>query len=296
MNRIAAQSRTVRGWFAFFKVTSFVRVFALRSVALLLCLGLAADAQDLKVQRIPPGTRIEDFRKLNPQPAARADTVADAGDFFRMADGKEMRLLRATDSAAVAFTTKAERDRGLPALQSRKGVPAHSETTRAQFRRGASFHLIRSTQPGVALDPKTLQAEPSVAYARHVLLDPKSRTRMIATDELLAAFRANMKPAEMRALAAGAELQIVGPAGGGKINAWRLRLTKPRTSDPLQVSRTLAQAKGVLWAQPNFLREIKHAYTPPNPLFNTQQALSGLVLVPYAVPYAKRNETTWIAC
>ncbi len=278
MNRIAAQSRSSRERFTFFKVTSFARAFALRGVALLLALGLAAGAQDLKVQRIPPGTRIEDFRKLSKQPIARADAVADAGDFFRMPDGRDMHLLRATDSAAVAFTTKAERDRGLPALQSRKSVPAHSEAARAQFRKGASFHLMRSTQPGAALDPKTLQAEPAVAYARHVLIDPKSRTRMIATDELLAAFRENVTPAQMRAMATSAGLQIIGPAGGGKINAWRLRLTKPKTTDPLQVSRTLAQAKGVLWAQPNFLREIKHAYTPPNPLFNTQQALRNLGL------------------
>ena len=259
-------------------MTSLARTFALRGVALLLGLGLTAGAQDLKVQRIPPGTRLEDLRKLSTQPIARADVFADAGDFFRASDGKEIRLLRATDSAAVAFTTKAERDRGLPALQSRKGVPAHSEAARAQFRKGASFHLMRSVQPGAALDPKTLQGEPSVAYARHVLIDPKSRTRMIATDELLVAFRADMTPAQMRALAAGAGLQIIGPAGGGKINAWRLRLARPKTSDPLQVSRTLAQTKGVLWAQPNFLREIKHAYTPPNPLFATQQALRNLGL------------------
>ncbi len=245
----------------------------LRSVALLLCLGLATAAQDLKVQHIPPGTRIEDFRKLSTQPAARADTVADAGDSFRLGNGAEIHLLRATDSAAVAFSTKAERDRGLPALQSRKGVPGHSEAARAEFRKGASFHIVRAKEAGRAMDPKALQGEPSVAYARHVLVDPKSRTRMIATDELLAAFRENVTPAQIRALAAGAGLQIAGPAGGGKINAWRLRLLRPKTSDPLQVSRTLAQAKGVLWAQPNFLREIKHFYTPPNPLFGTQQAL-----------------------
>ena len=82
----------------------------------------------------------------------------------------------------------------------------------------------------------------------------------------------------MRTLAAGAGLELVGPTGGGKLNAWRLRLLQPKTSDPLQVSRTLAQANGVLWAQPNFLREIKHSYTPPNPLFGSQQALSNLGL------------------
>lgn len=273
MSRTAAQTRAARGWLAFFNVASLFR-----ACALLLCLGLAAGAADVKVQRIPPGTRIQDFQKLNPQPAARADVVADAGDFFRMPDGREIRLLRATDSAAIAFSTKAERDRGLPALQARKGIPAHSEAAHAQFRKGASFHIMRAREPGRAMDPKSLQAEPSVAYARHVLVEPKSRTRMIATDEILAAFRENVTAAQMRSLAANAGLQIIGPAGGGKINAWRLRLSRPKTDDPLQVSRTLAQTKGVLWAQPNFLREIKHCYMPPNPLFGTQQALRNLGL------------------
>jgi subtilisin family serine protease len=220
----------------------------------------------------------EDFRKLDARPVARAAEAADAGDFLKMPDGREIRLLRATDSAAIAFTTKGERDRGLPALQSRKGIPAHSEAARAQFRKGASFHIVRAKEPGRAMDPKALQAEPSVAYARHVLVDPKSRTRMVATDEILAAFHGNVTPAHVRSLAANSGLQIVGPAGGGKLNAWRLRLSRPKTDDPLLVSRTLAQAKGVLWAQPNFLREIKHCYTPPNPLFGTQQALRNLGL------------------
>ena len=245
------------------------------------------------MQRIPPGTRIQDLRKLSAQPAARADAVTDAGDSFRLTNGTEVHLLRATDSAAVAFTTKAERDRGLPALQSRKNVPAHSEAARAQFRKGASFYIMRAKEPGRAMDPKALQAEPTVAYARHVLIDPKSRTRMIATDEILASFRGDMTPAQMRSLAADAGLQVVGPAGGGKLNAWRLRLARPKTSDPLQVSRTLAQMKGVLWAQPNFLREIKHCYTPPNPLFYTQQALRNLGLNHAAAGADVRATSAW---
>lgn len=268
MTPIAAQTQAVRHRFA----TSLL--CALRCVALLIGLGLAAGAADVQVRRFPAGMSIRDYRKLNAQPPARADSVADAGDFFQMPGGREIHLLRATGSAAVAFTTNAERDRGLPALQARKGVPAHSETARAQFRKGASFHLLRATQPGVALDPKALQGEPSVAYARPVLVEPKSRTRMVATDEILASFRADMTPAEMGALANAAGLQIVGPSGNGKIHTWLLRLSQPKAGDPLQISRTLAKAKGVLWAQPNFLREIRHAYTPPNPLFYTQQALS----------------------
>ena len=293
MNPIAAQIQAARAKSAVFATFPRIVHSTLRTVALLLCFGLAADAADVQARRIPPGMSIRDFRTLDAKPAARPDPAADAGDFFRMPDGREIRLLRATDSAAVAFTSAAERDRGLPGLRARKDVPAHSEAAHAQFRKGASFHIVRADEPGRAMDPKALQAEPSVAYARHVLIEPKSRTRMIATDEILAAFREDVTPSQRRSLAADAGLQIVAPAGGGKINAWRLRLAQPKTGDPLLVSRTLAQTKGVLWAQPNFLREIKHCYTPPNPLFRTQQALSNLGLNHAAAGADAKATSAW---
>ena len=251
-----------------------------RCVALLLWL-VPLHAQDIKPQRYPAGTRVQDFRKFAvtpPAPVGRKEAVADAGDSYRLADGREIRLLRATESAAVAFSTKAGRDRGLAGLKSRKEIPAHSDVAHAQFREGSSFHIVRSEKTGTAMDPKALQAEPSVAYARPVLIEPKSRTRMITTDEILAAFPADTTPAQLRTLAGGAGLQVVARAGNEKVNAWRLRLANPKTGDPMLVARTLAQTKGVLWAQPNFLREIKHCFAPPNPLFGTQQALNNLGL------------------
>ena len=260
-------------------------------VALLLCAHVPVHSQDIRPQRYPAGTSVRDFRKINAQPAVRKDAVADAGDSYRMPDGREIRLLRATESAAVAFATAAQRDHGIAALKSRKEIPAHSEAARAQFRTGNSFHIVRSENAGTAMDPKALQAEASVAYARHVLIEPKSRTRMIPTDEILAAFPPQTTPAQMRALAAGAGLQVVGRAGNEMLNAWRLRLANPKTGDPLQIARTLSRTKGVLWAQPNFLREIKHCYTPPNPLFGTQQALSNLGLN-HAVAGADVKATT----
>ncbi len=255
-----------------------LRAGVVRCAALLLCLVLAAGAQDVKVRRFPQGMSIADFGKLDAQPAQRAVAAADAGDFVQMPDGRKVRLLRATDSAAVAFSSAAARERGLAALKARKEVPAHSEAGGARFRSGSSVHIMRAQKPGTAMNPNSMQGDASVAYARHVLIEPKSRTRMIATDEIIAAFRENVSPAQMRALAAAAGLQVTGRAGGAKLGAWKLQLLRPKTDDPLQVARKLAQAKGVLWAQPNFLREIKHCYTPPNPYFGAQQALRNIGL------------------
>ncbi|MEO6739172.1 MAG: S8 family serine peptidase, partial [Chthoniobacteraceae bacterium] len=279
MKPTATLTSSRNGAFAFGKIRlpRFAGMLV-RCVALLLCALVPLHGQEIRPQRYPAGTSVQDFRKLNAQPAVRKEAVADAGDSYRMPDGREIRLLRATESAAVAFTTNAQRDRGLAGLKTRKEIPAHTEAARAQFRRGNSFHIVRAEKAGSAMDPKALQGEPAVAYARHVLIEPKSRTRMITTDEILAAFPADTTPAQLRALAGGAGLQVVARAGNATLNAWRLRLANPKTGDPLQIARTLSQAKGVLWAQPNFLREIKHCYTPPNPLFGTQQALSNLGL------------------
>ncbi len=264
-----------------------------RCVALLLCMLVPLRAQDILPHRFPAGMRVQDFRKFAAQPAVRKEAAADVGDSYRMPDGREIRLLCATESAAVAFSNAAQRDRGLAGLKARKEIPAHGEAARAQFRKGNSFHIVRSEKAGTAMDPKALQAEPSVAYARHVLIEPKSRTRMITTDEILAAFPSDTTPAQLRALAAGAGLQVVARAGNSKLNAWRLRLTNPKTGDPLQIARTLSQTKGVLWAQPNFLREIRHCFTPPNPLFGKQQALSNLGLNGAVAGADAKATTAW---
>ena len=237
-----------------------------------LLIVLPAGAEDLKIQMVPPGTRIEDIAKAAP-PKSAAEETLDAGDFYTLPGGRRVPLLRAKNSVAVSFATGAARDRGLAALKSRKDVAAHEEIARAQFRRGESFHILRAKQKGAALEPKALHAEASVAYARHVLIDPKSKTRMIATDEILAAFHDAAKPGDVRAAAARAGLQVIGRGAEGKMNVWRFRVANPKTADVLAIARTLSATKGVVWAQPNFLREIRHAFTPPNPLFNTQQAL-----------------------
>ena len=245
-----------------------------RLLRLVPLLGLLhAHAADLKIQMVPPGTRIEDIVKAAP-PKAALEKMLDAGDFYTLPGGGQVRLLRAKDSVAVSFATGAARDRGLAALKSRKDVAQHDEVARAQFRRGKSFHVLRAKPNGAAFEPQALQADASVAYARHVLIDPKSRTRMIATDELLAAFQDAITPAEVRVAAARGGLQVIGQSAAGKMNVWRLRVANPKTDDVLQIARTFGTTKGVAWAQPNFLREIRHAFTPDNPLFSTQQALS----------------------
>ena len=247
-------------------------VLVLRPLAVCLVLLLPIVAEDLRIQTVPPGTRLEDVVKAA-RPKSAPDETIDAGDFYTLPGGRQVPLLRSKNSVAVSFASGGTRDRGLAALKSRKELPQHDEVAHTQLRKGGSFHVLRAKRNGEGMDPKTVQADASVAYARHVLVDPKSRTRMIATDEILAAFHDGATAGEVRATVGRAGLQVIGRSGGGKMNVWRMRVADPKTAESLAIARTLGAMRGVLWAQPNFLREIRHAFTPENPLFSTQQAL-----------------------
>ncbi len=197
----------------------------------------------------------------------------DAGDFYTLPNGKKVPLLRSKDSVAVRFAAGVQEAKAIGSLKSRKNLPAHEETDRASFGKKGGFHLLRSRKKGTPLDAKAVQNDASVAYAHPVLVDPKTKLRMIPTDEVLVRFRDGTTPQAMASAIARSGLQLVPDVKKSKISVVHLRLRRPKTSDPLLAARTLATMNGVLWAQPNFVREIRHHFTPSNPLFPDQQAL-----------------------
>lgn len=237
-----------------------------------------ADAKDVAFHAAPPGSTLADLVKkpgglaalpVRPLP----ETLVDAGDFYTLPNGSKVPLLRSKDSVAVRFATGVQDTKGLRDLKSRKGVPAHDEAGRASFGKKGAFHLLKPHTRGTSLDAKAIQSDAAVAYAHAVLVDPKTRMRMIPTDEVLVRFRDGTTPQAMASAIARSGLQLVASTKKSKIPVVRLRLRRPKTSDPLLAARTLAAIKGVVWAQPNFIREIHRFFTPSNPLFPDQQAL-----------------------
>ncbi|MDB6119528.1 MAG: hypothetical protein JWO08_3309, partial [Verrucomicrobiaceae bacterium] len=197
----------------------------------------------------------------------------DAGDFYTLPDGNKVPLLRSKDSVAVRFAPGVQEAKAMGSLKSRRNLPAHEETDRATFGKKGGFHLLRSRRKGTPLDAKTVQSDALVAYAHPVLVDPKTKLRMIPTDEVLVRFRDGTTPQAMVNAIARSGLQIVPDAKKNKVPVVHLRLRRPKTSDPLVAARTLATMKDVTWAQPNFVREIRHYFTPSNSLFPHQQSL-----------------------
>ncbi len=245
--------------------------------ALLICAHVfpaRAAQNDLAIHRVAPGTRLQDLPKIaTPTRGAIPGDWLDAGDQYSLPGKRRVRLLRSSDEVAVRFAEGVSSERGLRELRAISNLPRHQLVAAPNLRRQGRVHLLRRAADDKPIDPALLRTRPSVAYAYPVYIDPQSKLRMTPTDEILAAFMPSVRTAEVKELVAAAGMKIVGRIGAGSMNAWRLQLVDPKTSDPLQVARTLAADPQVSWAQPNFVREIRHFFTPFNPLFNDQQAL-----------------------
>jgi subtilisin family serine protease len=238
-----------------------------------LLMTFTAAHADEQIHFVPAGMRFGDVSKIAKLPApASGDELTNAGDFYLLPNGVRVPLLRAKNSIAVSFAPGVSGTAGLAKLKASKGTPAHAEVSRAAFRGRDPLHILRAGKKGDLLNAKSMQSDAAVAYARPVLMDAKTKTRMIPTDEILARFSAGTSSASIRSTVQPFGLLVVGRTLGN-LNVYKLRMKNPKVGDPLQTARALAATKPVLWAQPDFVREIRHFYTPPNELFGTQQAL-----------------------
>lgn len=248
------------------------RWVALLAAALLLT--PAATGRELPFQRAAPGTRLQDLPKAAPTAeAVLPSELHDAGDRYTVAGRGEVRLLRVTSQVAVRLAEGVPRAEGLRAMQGARGIRPHEAAGRATFRQRGAVEFLRSADRMQALDAAALRGERAVRYAYPVLYDPKAKQRLAPTDEILARFAPGTKPAEVAAAAGATGLRVMGRVGPAALETYRLRLVKPKADDPLALARTLAARPGVRWAQPNFVREFKHFFTPGNSLFPQQQAL-----------------------
>jgi len=179
----------------------------------------------------------------------------DAGDHFLGADGKKISLLRAPEEIVVRYTN--DKAPARPA-----GVVAKRH---ARFRDKGRFEIVRGAP--------SLAREPGVRFAYPVLVDPRSRTRMLPIDELLIRLADKVTLADAQADLAAAGVTVIKPTGPPQTNTYLARLTKPKSDDPLAASRRLAAHPKVRWAAPNFVRELRWHKTPGDPLFPFQQSL-----------------------
>ena len=242
--------------------------------ALLLAWSAALFASEARQLEFRPaaGATFDDFIGELRGRTVAAPNLVDAGDRYLVPGGGMVKLLRSRDEVAVQYAAGVAPETGLRSLRALRNVPPQEVVARAELRGRGRVNFIRSTDRARGLDAATLRASRAVNYAYPVLFDPKTKRRMTPTDEVLASFAPEATQAQVQA-AAGPALRVIGRAGDRTMGTWRLRLANPKRDEPLAVSRALAGKPGVRWAQPNFLREIRPMFTPPNSLFPAQQSL-----------------------
>lgn len=207
---------------------------------------------------------------------ASLDRTFDSGDSYDV-DGQTVRLLRLPNEVAVRFSNTLQSQQALQMLQQAPGSPATRVLASASLPgRGGGISVLRTIDEDAVLDAAALAGLPAVDYAYPVLLDPESACRMVPTDEVLARFPDGTPLAEVRAAVAASGLQVLERTGTLRMQVYLLRLNDPKTTDPLTASGNLAGSGRVLWAQPNFLREIRLGFTPNDSLYTKQQHLHNI--------------------
>lgn len=202
----------------------------------------------------------------------------DAGDYYLMEDGQKVPLLRAKTELAVKFKEEAPSIQNLQRLQQMQPTFSFERTNQIYFRTKGRTDILNilpgDSNQGLTLETKSVAASTFVEYAYYVFIDPVSKCRMIPTDEVIVRLDDEVSLEDVLSDVSSAGLEVAERTGTLRMKIYLLRLSNPKITDPLDASRTLAASDGILWAVPNFIREIQRNYTPNDPIFSKQQYLN----------------------
>ncbi|MEO7934138.1 MAG: S8 family serine peptidase [Chthoniobacterales bacterium] len=223
---------------------------------------------------MPAGTQWADLPKVLPATAISPEKLTDAGDFYLTPGQSRVSLLRSATSTAVEFAPEVTTTAGLKKLRARRGVPLHTQIGEVRLRGGRRLQILRARNAAETMDTAKMLAEPAVSRAFPVLVDRKTHRRMILTDELLVRFAPHFTATQITAWARQNGMELVPSPTPNPLHVHCLRIKSARRADPLALCRRAAASGDVVWAQPNFVREIRRELEPANPFFPDQQALA----------------------
>ncbi|MBL9134492.1 MAG: S8 family serine peptidase, partial [Verrucomicrobiales bacterium] len=223
---------------------------------------------------IDPTPRGSTPQSVLPDPSGRSNTSArtptthDAADHYLDADHNSVALLRIVDEVAIAGPVDVELPARFAETRATLGLDDPSTTVTARLGTDRQVVLMRSARPGNALAADDLLAVAPNLRTFPVLWDPNTRSRLVATDELILKI-SDDAAVDLRTIAAEEGLEPPVALGPDRLRSFLVRLRDP-SSSPLVAARRLASRTGIEWATPNFLRELSLAYTPNDPLFPWQ--------------------------
>lgn len=201
----------------------------------------------------------------------------DAGDYYLLEDGQKVPLLRAKTELAVKFTEEVPSVQNLQRLQQIYLTISFEPTAHVYFKTKGRTDILsvspKDPNQGGIPEARSVAESPFVKYAYYVLVDPVSKCRMIPTDEVIVRLYDEVTLEDVLSEISSAGLEVVERTGTHRMKIYLLRLTNPKVDDPLKTSVMLSASEKILWANPNFIREIQHGFTPNDPLYRKQQHL-----------------------
>ena len=135
------------------------------------------------------------------------------------------------------------------------------------------MEVLRAKLAGTRIDINLLNRAYGAARAFPVFVDPASRCRMIQNGDLLIRLAEGTKTDDIADLLASEDLALVRAAGSSRMHTYLLRCRDIRTCDPMKTSRRLMDDSRIVWAEPDFAREVHKFFTPNDTYYNRQQTL-----------------------
>jgi subtilisin family serine protease len=245
----------------------------------------------------PPGTNLRkdgvigtsdpsnfDDVLMSDQKVKESETFLDEGDYY-LVRGKKVSIRRDPHRMVVKFEEAIfagllstadrpeEQSMALHAALGRVDPEVTFSIERLLDRyRMAIIRVVQKT--GETLPRSDIQAfdtSPMVEYAYPLFVAGTKTDKLLLTDEILVRFADNYSEGEVEEFCAENDLSFVRKTRG-RLNVYLLRVSDPKSRSPLEVANSISGEKGVVWAEPNFLAEIK--LNTSDPLYSQQWHLN----------------------
>lgn len=208
-----------------------------------------------------------------------AQIVSGIGDFssahdFYYYQGKKISLQRSLTEVAIQFKPDIGHATEQQVMQA-LSVPEASVRKIQVAGHELIIVKLSDSQPQPQSDSSvsTLRIQQEVEFAFPVLLNPETGTHLFLTDEIVIKMKSGLQVRDVIDAFPAFGLAIVQTMWGTE-DEYLVRVQNPKAVNPLAVANSLVESGLVEWAEPNFLQEYYHSFTPNDPLYPSQWHLN----------------------
>jgi len=202
----------------------------------------------------------------------RPGEAIDAGDSYQLKDGSRVALHRVVSEVAIKHLRSKSAE---PTLRE-AGVNQEPLAPLVTIDGGRSNIVdVYQVEDYQAVD-RLLNVQETEIAGFPVLMDPASRRRMIATDEIIVQFAGNITTPQAAALINQEGLDVLESPVPSAPGQYLVRIASGPDRHALTRAEQVATHQGVEWAQPNFFCELEFYSIPNDTEFGKQQYLRNI--------------------